>query len=406
MDVDHAESNSRSTVSHTLFVGYRIGRLGRHGVTPSKTSGVTIVLSQLGPGGAERNVTNLANAWVQRDLRVTLIVLKPFAKPAFDLDPRIEIVILMDRAPRRSFFHLAGLWRLARMLPKLRRAIKKTAAPVVLSFIRATNVRLILACLGLRGVWVVISERNDPSRQKSGGLWDALARLSYRHADVVTANSHGALENLATFVPREKLVYVPNLLLPPTMTHRADLPAPTVLAVGRLVPQKGYYTLLSAFAKAHRQIPEWRLVVLGDGPLRDEMTDLAKSLGITAHVDWLGHVDDPFPYYRSAKIFAMASLYEGTPNALMEAMSCGLAPIVTDSSPGPLELVEHDKTGLVASCGDQLALSHALVRMASDAELRQQLGAAAKKRVIEFDVDHAAPVWDGLLGIGSVSPIN
>lgn len=369
---------------------------------------VTIVLSQLAPGGSQRAATNLANLWAQQGRAVSLITLTPDHERTYHLDDGVERHCLGYNAPYRGiarafdefwhFLHLSGVWRAVVMTPKLRRSIKKAGAPVVVSFIRATNVKVILASRGL-GLRVVVSERNDPARQRKSRFWDPMSRMFYRFADMVTANSRGALNALAEFVPRGKLAYVPNLLLPPTALPDGVRRGSVLLAVGRLVPQKGYHDLLSAFAKAHRSMPDWRLVVLGDGPLRGELEELAETLGVAENIEWLGYVENPYPYYCSADIFIMASLYEGTPNALIEAMHCGLPSIVTASSPGPLELIRPGNTGMTVGFRDCNGLAKAIVQLARDPGLRQRLGKAAQSRVEEFQAHKAMPVWDSVISV-------
>ena len=95
----------------------------------------------------------------------------------------------------------------------------------------------------------------------------------------------------------------------------------------------------------------------------------------------------------------LPSRVEGTPNALLEAMSCGLPVVVSDGAPGPLELVEDGVTGLVVPVNDAAALAAAMRRLASDGELCCRLGAAARARVSEYDLPRALVAWESVLGL-------
>ena len=79
----------------------------------------------------------------------------------------------------------------------------------------------------------------------------------------------------------------------------------------------------------------WKLVIVGDGPLASELRELARDLNISSNVDWCGYVSDPFPLLRASKFFVLTSRFEGTPNALLEAMACGLPGIVSDALLAP-----------------------------------------------------------------------
>jgi glycosyltransferase involved in cell wall biosynthesis len=125
----------------------------------------------------------------------------------------------------------------------------------------------------------------------------------------------------------------------------------------------------------------------------------AKALGIAERVDWHGIVADPYHFYRSAHVFALPSRVEGTPNALLEAMSCGLPVVVSDGAPGPLELVEDGVTGLIVPVNDPAKLAAALRRLGNDGDLRARLGAAARERVTEYDLPRALGTWESIVGL-------
>jgi glycosyltransferase involved in cell wall biosynthesis len=168
--------------------------------------------------------------------------------------------------------------------------------------------------------------------------------------------------------------------------------------VTRLVEQKGLDVLLKAAALAFAKLPKWRLAILGDGPLREELQALARELGIAARVDWLGYVDNPIAYVKAAKFFVLTSRFEGSPNALLEAMACGLPSVVSDGSPGPLELIGDD-AGLVVPVEDVDATAAGIIALASDKSLRARLGEAAVKRTEMYQLDHAMRVWLELLDV-------
>jgi glycosyltransferase involved in cell wall biosynthesis len=102
---------------------------------------------------------------------------------------------------------------------------------------------------------------------------------------------------------------------------------------------------------------------------------------------------------RGAKLFVMTSRFEGTPNALLEAMSCGLPAVVSDASPGPCELIGTDESraGLIVPVEDADATADAILRLARDETLRRRFGLAARERVRAHDADHAIDVWLRLL---------
>jgi GalNAc-alpha-(1->4)-GalNAc-alpha-(1->3)-diNAcBac-PP-undecaprenol alpha-1,4-N-acetyl-D-galactosaminyltransferase len=289
-----------------------------------------------------------------------------------------------------------GVLNLLLKTRRLRAKLTEIAPDVVLSFLTQTNVITILATRGL-SVRTIISERNDPKLQHHRRRVELLRRLLYRWSDLVTANTHAALDSLQEYVPEGKLAFLPNPVAIPPARENASFTAPTYLSVGRLVPQKGIDTLLKASAEALQHLSGWRLAIIGDGPLRAQLQALAQELEIAERVDWLGQVSDPFPYLRAAQFFVSTSRFEGSPNALLEAMSCGLAAVVTDASPGPLELVGNGEAGIVVPANDVEATAAAIMRLATDGELRASLGKAAAQRSEPHRLDTALATWRELI---------
>jgi glycosyltransferase involved in cell wall biosynthesis len=392
---------------------------------------IILVANSLDAGGIERVVSTLANEWARRGRKVSVITLHD-RRRFYRLDESIHHVVI----DRTGLNRLAELVRwlatrlrsespprfllLSRLISKLyefsyrrlyrtyatvvygieavllRRVLSRIEAPLIVSF--GTPLK---ASRGLKRR-LVISERNDPKRLSRYKSWDVLARKLYNRADLVTANTRRALEDMSAYVEAERLAFVPNPLVlteTPEPRNSTTSPAPLILNVGRMVWDKAQEVLLEAFALLGDELPDWRLAVVGDGRLENELHERAAGLGIYDRIDWHGIVADPYVFYRNATIFALPSRVEGTPNALLEAMSCGLPVIVSDGAPGPLELVQDGKTGLVVPVNDAPALAAALSRLAKDDGLRNRLGAAARERVSEYDLPRAIAAWESTIGL-------
>ena len=280
----------------------------------------------------------------------------------------------------------------------LRRTIRKIKPDAVLSFLTQTNILTVLATRGL-ATHTAISERNDPRLQRHRPRVEFMRRVVYPWADVVTANSKGALDALQAFVPEEKLAFLPNPLA--ELALERDLCLRRTDRHHRRTPGRAERRRRPAcrLGEGRRLVAGWRLALVGDGPLADELKEQASKLGVEDSVDWVGHVSDPFPLLRGAKLFVMTSRFEGTPNALLEAMACGLPAVVSDASPGPCELIGTDESraGLIVPVEDANATADAILRLARDDTLRRRFGLAARERVRAHDADHAIDVWLRLL---------
>jgi colanic acid/amylovoran biosynthesis glycosyltransferase len=162
-----------------------------------------------------------------------------------------------------------------------------------------------------------------------------------------------------------------------------------ILCVGRLVPSKGQYVLLAAVSHLVTSIPNIRLRLVGDGPDREELAQAIVAAGLSPYVAVEGSVnqDRIRDYYREADIFVLASFAEGVPVVLMEAMAMEI-PCVSTFVAGIPELIRDDIDGILVPPSDDRALAAAIKRLIDDPALRQRLGAAGRRRVIEkYDLD-------------------
>ena len=372
------------------------------------------VISHLGPGGAQRVVRIVANAFAEDGHDVHVMTLFDEPVDVNELSTHVRRHRLGCRVRQTEEDHEGDgahmLWRLMRSARRLlinirfftgnvltlRQTFRAVSPDIVLSFVTLTNLMTILATRGL-SVRTVVSERNDLQLDRHDRNVERLRRCLYPMADIVTANTHGALRDLKQFVAESKLAYVPNPIAVEASNAIVEYQGPTFICIGRLAYQKGFDTLLKAAKRAFDVLPTWRVAILGAGPLQRELASLADTLGISGRVDWIGHVSDPFPYLKAAEFFVSTSRFEGSPNALVEAMSCGLPAIVTDASPGPLELIGDEEAGVVVPVNDVNATTVAIQRLATDRSLRESLGRMAEVRARPHRPDIAIKTWRLLL---------
>lgn len=165
---------------------------------------------------------------------------------------------------------------------------------------------------------------------------------------------------------------------------------PVVLSAGRLVPEKDFLTLIEAFRRVASQ-RTCRLVILGEGPMRDEMEGRIRALRLEGSVSMPGWVENPFAYMSRASLFALSSLHEGFGNVLVEALACGCPAVSTDCPDGPAEILEDPD--LLARIGDPGAL--ALLMMRSLDRPVDPVGLEAK--AARFSVDGAIRGYDAVI---------
>lgn len=362
----------------------------------NQNKNIAIVISDMGSGGAQKIVSSLIGYLIDQGHTLTLITLDD-GKSDFFKAPEQCARIALD-LQQNSTGKLSGIFANLKRIRTLRRAIKKTNCDTVISFIAPTNILTILATRFLN-VKVIISERNDPARQSYGRFWDWAREKTYRYADMVSANSKNAIEHLNNYVPKDKLFFIPNHL------NKAEQPyivkqnnkAKVILSVGRLHHQKAMDTLIKAFAEFHKSNQDWHLKILGQGSLENELKELSASLNLDEAIQFEGVSDNPYEYYKEASVFALASRHEGTPNALLEAMSCGVCPVISNACTEALAYIENKKSGIVFPVDDVSALANALDSICNDLPARQEYADQAMKNVEALNAEHTLKEWDKLI---------
>jgi glycosyltransferase involved in cell wall biosynthesis len=212
-------------------------------------------------------------------------------------------------------------------------------------------------------------------------------RFLWRRAEAVVANGSGLRQLAEAALPGLRVPVIPNGVAAEHITPRAwsagsaEIPV-RLLLVGRLVHQKGADLLLRALGAV--QPAQFRLDIVGDGPDRGLLRDLAARENIADRVQFTGWIerDRLAEYYRAADVFVFPSRIEGMPNVVLEAMAYGL-PIIASDVPGNRELILHEDTGLLVPPEDPPALAAAIERLIGEAALRQQLGGRARAHVLE-----------------------
>lgn len=358
---------------------------------------ITCVISSLGNGGAERVMMELCLAFARRGATVTLITLDD-GRDDFHVVPsgvvRVALGVLGHSATP-----LRALGATATRIRALRKAIRASRPDVVLSFMDRTNVLVLLALRGT-GIPVVAAERNNPWMLPIGRGWERLRRVSYRWARTITVQSAELVDFFAG-QPPARVVVIPNSVSPVAATDgtRKFL----VLAAGRLETQKGFDTLIRAFAAFHAHAPQWHLRIVGEGSERPKLEALRASLGLDAsQVALPGRVVDMASEYAAAGLFVLSSRFEGFPNVLCEAMSHGCPVIATRCCSGPAEIVRDGVDGVLVAVDDVAALSGAMTALAGDATRCNALAAEARRLPERFPASVILDRWAQVLSAAAL----
>jgi len=357
---------------------------------------LTAIISDLSSGGAQRVLLSLANYWAAKGKKITIITFSSGIERSFLIDKSIDQINL-NLCSNSNNLYMGALANITRFI-RLRRELMRLNSEIVLSFLTTTNILTILASAFMSHK-LVISERNDPNRQRIGTFWSFMRSISYPYADAIVVNGAAAVHYLSNNITRKKIHLIPNpvcIEVPVGSDSRAR--TKTILAVGRLHAQKGYDYLIKEFSNFNKRYPSWSLVILGDGPEKNRLIALSRKLGADREITFKGTVANVEDYYALASIYVLTSRYEGMPNALIEAMSYSLPAIITKSLYGAIEYVEDNVNGFHVDSSCEGELTSLLSRLADSESLRLRLGRAAKSRVNHLTMEKISNSWYGLFG--------
>ncbi len=223
------------------------------------------------------------------------------------------------------------------------------------------------------------------SESRANRFRSGLGKFLLRRADAVRAVSASAAAWLHQEVglPREKVFVLPvgtPLVAQTPVAVEAPNVANQVLFVGRLTVEKGTSILLHAFARVHDQFPDAELVLVGDGPEKQNLRELALSLGIHKQVRFVGWVpyDELAPFYAKARLVVVPSLRESYGRVIVEAMSFG-RPVLASNTEGAGELIEDQHTGFIVPTGDVAAMADRIEYLLANPSVAAEVGVRAQQ---------------------------
>jgi glycosyltransferase involved in cell wall biosynthesis len=346
-----------------------------------EASRVAFLLPNMRGGGAERVALRLIGDFLDIGCEVDLVLLHA-AGELMPLVPSAAHVVDLDAPRIRS-----AVFPLARYLRE------RNPSALQASMWPLTTAAVIARAIARSRTRLVLSEHVMLSRQYAGFgrigrtflgrsiAWsypkaDARVAVSERVADDLTAISRidrGSIDVIYNPVAGPPLDIAPPEEIKAMWNGAAD----RIITVGSLKAQKNHAMLIRAFALLRKR-RNAKLMILGEGELREPLRALAAERGVAEDVLFAGFTTDPWPYYESATAFALSSDYEGYPLVLIEAMRCGLPVVSTDCESGPAEILAGGLYGKLTPVGDAAAFAEALEQTLTSRPSANELKARAE----------------------------
>jgi len=343
---------------------------------------IVFTIAHMNLGGAQRVCYNLIN-WLVKNT-----------------DSEIYLVICSNRKVKEEYdinkishsFVSGGLFH---KIEAIRRELKRIKPDVLVTMGVPGALFDVPACVGL-GIKHIISERNDPAHFGGKSITRIVSRLLMRKADGFVFQTRDAQAFYGGEIAKRSMV-IPNPLFigdDYPVTQYTGEREKAIVTTGRLNKQKNHPLLIRAFKRIAEEFPEYKLIIYGEGPERQNIKALIQELGLQERVLLPGTINDvPAKIYKSS-LYVLPSDFEGMPNALMEAMALGIPCISTDCPcGGPRDLIENEKSGLLVPVGDEHALTNAMLYMIEHPDKAKEMGYHAIAIREKLNIDTISQKW-------------
>ena len=339
----------------------------------------------LGNGGAERVISILSSRMAEQGMDVE--VLTYYERPLFyKVSPKVKITAV-EKCTGKSNKLANLLW--------IRKYFKQNAK-VIISFLAPFNMMAIAAKLGT-GIPMIVADRNDPTKVPTNKVVRKLRDFLYMFAEGVVLQTE---KNKAYFnnIVQKKAAVIYN---PVDMKEYAGIALQTekektIVSAGRLMKQKNQKMMLNAFADVVKLYPEYKLIIYGEGPCREELEQQIQRLKVSENVLLPGNTTELYDKIKNAEIFVLSSDYEGMPNALIEAMCLGL-PVISTKVSGATDLIRHGENGLLVELDDRTGFKEAMIELLEDKEKTNKIAQNATELNGKLEVSKIMDQWIQLI---------
>ena len=357
--------------------------------TPKMLEKVLFTCDSMNSGGAERVISILANQMVSDNLDVSILMISNHQEQSFyQLNDSVHIDCLC-----KDYSGKVGTFK---RLSLLRKYLKDKKPSVIVSFLPHVSVYTYFANLGL-DTHHVVSERSDPKNNPKNKILRLLKNIVYKVSNGGVFQSEYAQQYFGS-AQIYKGIVINNPIVVNNL-YKTDYKKInyTILSVGRFTEEKNTKLLINSFSEIKKKIPEAKLKLYGDGPLKEELENLVNNLSLS-DVTFCGNNTEWLKQSIDDSLFVLASNYEGMPNALIESLIAGLPCIATDCPYGVVSnIIQDGKNGFLVECNNQAMLVEKILKVLNMKEQVQGLCKCNKDLINEFDPNTITIKWETYL---------
>lgn len=334
---------------------------------------ILFVSYRLSGGGAERVISVLSNQLIKSGHDVGVLLYKRTSEE-YLLSGSVSILELEKLYSEKTGNPISR--KLSR-ISGIRKLVCEYKPDVIIPFLDSMVIETYFATRGMN-IPIVATVRNNPEKSKK--IDKLLRNYVFKRCSSVFLQTEEQGRYFSDKI-RKKTFVVPN----PVNEHMLEVgrarvshaSIKSIVTCGRLEKQKNHELLIQAMLSVHRIYPDVYLSIYGEGSERDELQQLINDNNAAEYIYLMGRTNCIAEVLSDADLFVLSSDFEGMPNALMEAMACGVPCISTDCPTGPRELIGDDERGVLVPVGDKGKMVDAICGMISGVDKASKLGVAA-----------------------------
>jgi GalNAc-alpha-(1->4)-GalNAc-alpha-(1->3)-diNAcBac-PP-undecaprenol alpha-1,4-N-acetyl-D-galactosaminyltransferase len=340
---------------------------------------IVIVMPTLSSGGAERVISIICNNWIKKGYKINLILWN-IENQFYTINENVNIIDLNFRYKNK----IERFYKQLKVIYLLRKHLKNIKPKFILSFLPLNNIVTLISSLFLK-IDVIVSERNNPKELNidlSSKLFFLRKFLYKNFAKGIISQTLLAKKLISKEFPNIRVTAIPNPIKNLDI-KRNHIERNLLLNIGRLHPQKGQLDLIDIVSQLKTK--DFKLVILGEGTLREELENKIKLLKLENKVLLKGAVNNIDEWFEKASIFLFSSKNEGFPNALAEAMISGIPSISYDCETGPNELIDNNLNGFLIKLNDKENFTKKIDLLLEEEELRNKFATESKKLAFKLN---------------------
>ncbi len=364
---------------------------------------LSILIPSLEKGGIERSISRISRGLLDKGWDIELLVEKFSNEGTTFFDKKIYIKKFNAGSFNQNSNIIFLIFKNMILFFSVLKYLNKSNTDIVL-VAKNAPLGVLIKKFSSNTFKLVIREAVNPSSASkiqrsflSRKILNSIKRISYPYADKVIAISYGVKNSLISLLDLSpdsiEVIYNPaadsrikelaNSEVPPEYRKERH---PTVISIGRLVPQKDHMTLIKAFERVLESV-DARLLIIGEGQERKKLEKYIQQNKLSDNIKLLGYMSNPWKFLINSDLFVLSSLWEGFGNVIVEAMYLGIPVVSSDCESGPSEILNGGELGHLFKVGDDVQLSEIITSSLSEKERYLDIVNSAKRKSEEYSIE-------------------